>query len=91
MTVTIGNLTFDHASYDKKGDVLYLHVGKPREAADSDQTPEGHVVRLDEGGAVIGLTIVNARWLIDREGAITITMPEICRIEAKALEPALAA
>ncbi len=29
MTVKIGPLTFDHASYDEQGDVLYLHVGEP--------------------------------------------------------------
>ena len=47
MTVTIGSLTFDHASYDERGDVLYLHVGEPRDAAYSDETPEGHVLRFE--------------------------------------------
>jgi hypothetical protein len=41
MTVTIGSLTFDHASDDARGDVLYLHVGDPQEAAGSEETPEG--------------------------------------------------
>jgi hypothetical protein len=55
MTVTIGSLTFDHASYDARGDVLYLHVGDPQEAAGSEETPEGHVLRFDADGEVIGL------------------------------------
>jgi uncharacterized protein YuzE len=41
--------------------VLYLHVGVPTKAASSEETQEGHVVRYDEAGRVIGLTIVNAR------------------------------
>jgi uncharacterized protein YuzE len=90
MTVTVGNLTFDHTSYDKEGDVLYLHVGAPAAAAESDETPEGHVVRFDKGGAVIGLTIINAKWLIDRDGGVLVTLPDLKRIDAKDLEPALA-
>jgi Protein of unknown function (DUF2283) len=50
MTVKIGPLTFDHASYDEQGDVLYLHVGERHAAADSEETPEGHVLRFDEAG-----------------------------------------
>ena len=70
MTVTIGSLTFDHASYDARGDVLYLHVGDPQEAAGSEETPEGHVLRFDADGEVIGLTIINAKWLLERDHAI---------------------
>jgi uncharacterized protein YuzE len=90
MTITIGNLTFDHATYDERGDVLYLHVGERQEAADSLGTPEGHAVRYDGEGAVIGITIVNARWLLDRDGKITITIPERVDVTADALAPALA-
>jgi len=39
MTVKIGRLTFDHATYDSVGDVLYLSVGEPQAAADSEETP----------------------------------------------------
>lgn len=90
MTITIGKTTFDHSAYDEEGDVLYLHVGEPRAAAESDETPERHVIRLDEDGQVIGLTIINVRWLLDREGAVTVSLPERSRIEANELEPALA-
>jgi uncharacterized protein YuzE len=90
MTITIGNLTFDHATYDERGDVLYLHVRERQEAADSLGTPEGHAVRYDGEGAVIGITIVNARWLLDRDGKITITIPERVDVTADALAPALA-
>jgi uncharacterized protein YuzE len=90
MTVTIGDITFDGASYDERGDVLYLHVGERHTAADSVGTPEGHAVRYDTDGAVIGITIVNARWLLDRDRKITITMPKRVEVSADALAPALA-
>jgi uncharacterized protein YuzE len=90
MTVRIGNVTFDHATYDDRGDVLYLHVGERQPAADSLGTPEGHAIRCDDAGEVIGVTIVNARWLLDRDGEISITIPERIDVSADALAPALA-
>jgi uncharacterized protein YuzE len=91
MTVTIGSLTFDHASYDARGDVLYLHVGDPQEAAGSEETPEGHVLRFDADGEVIGLTIINAKWLLERDHAINVTVPEHVAVGPDALAEVLAA
>ena len=91
MKIRIGQLTFDHASYDGAGDVLYLHIGEPQPAAESEETPEQHLVRFDQDGNVIGLTIINAKWLLDRDGAIAVTLPGVQRIEADELEPALRA
>ena len=76
MNVTIGNLTFDQASYDADGDVLYLHIGKRRAAVDSEQTAEGHVLRFADDGQIIGLTVINARWLLERDGELPVTLPE---------------
>jgi uncharacterized protein YuzE len=91
MTVTIGSLTFDHATYDERGDVLYLHVGEPEDAAYSDETPEGHVLRFDAAGRVIGLTIINAKWLLERDGAVNVTVPEHVAVGRDQLAAALAA
>jgi len=90
MTVTIGSLTFDRASYDARGDVLYLHVGDPQEEAGSEETPEGHVLRFDAEGEVIGLTIINAKWLLERDHAINVTVPEHVAVAPDALAEALA-
>jgi uncharacterized protein YuzE len=90
MNVTIGNLTFDHASYDAEGDVLYLHVGERQAAADSEQTPEGHVLRFAPNGKIIGLTIINARWLLERDDELAVTLPEQVHVSPSALAPALA-
>jgi uncharacterized protein YuzE len=88
MTITIGTITFDHVEYDADGDVLYLSVGAPREAADSYGTVEGHDVRYDEAGRVIGLTLVNAKWILGRDGEVRVTIPN--RLSADALAPAMA-
>jgi hypothetical protein len=37
--------------------VLYLSVGTPQPAADSEETPEGRIVRYDEHDRVIGGTL----------------------------------
>jgi uncharacterized protein YuzE len=91
VTVRIGPLVFDHADYDPEGDVLYLHVGEPAEA-EGEETPEGHVVRFDPGTQrVVGLTLINARSVIDRDGRLIVTIPETVEASADELAPALAA
>lgn len=90
MTIWIGHHEFDHVSYDSEADVLYLHRGEPAEAAETLGTPEGHAVRVDPDGDVIGLTIVNAKWLAERDGQITITIPERIETAASDLASALA-
>ena len=50
----------------------------------SMSAPEGHATRYGADGALIGLTIVNARRLLDEDGVIVITLPER-RIETRDL------
>lgn len=97
MTVRLGALEFDDVSYDADGDVLYLSVGKPVAAEETLASPEGHAIRLNDAGEVIGITVVNAKWLAERDGRITVTFPQDAavpdRLETSAadLAPALAA
>lgn len=88
MTVHLGPWEFDHVVYDEERDVLYLSVGEPREPAHQEATPDGHLVRYDEHGDVIGITFVNAKWLMERDGEITI--PVRVPVPAGELAPALA-
>jgi uncharacterized protein YuzE len=89
--IKIGPLVFDNAEYDSEGDVLYLHVGHPQEA-EGEETPEGHVLRFEPGTQrIIGLTVINARWLLDRDGRLTVTIPETVEASADELAPALSA
>src|SRR5918992_3071754 len=90
MTVTIAGVTFDSHEYADRGDVLYLSVGTPREAARTVATPEGHAVDYHESGAVIGMVLVNVRLLLERDGAVTVTVPPD-RVVAAQIEPALVA
>ena len=87
MTIRIGTLSFDHVEYDANADVLYLSIGEPRMPAESLGTPEGHNIRYDETGDVIAITIVNAKWLLERDGEIKLTIPS--RVLAADLAPAL--
>jgi uncharacterized protein YuzE len=84
MSVMIANRSFDCVDYDEVADVLYLRVLGSDPEAVTDATPEGHAISWDEAGRVIGLTIVNAKWLLDRDGEITLTE----RIPASTLAPA---
>jgi uncharacterized protein YuzE len=90
MTVHVGPYEFDQVSYDSDGDVLYLRRGERQAAAETFSTPEGHAVRMDENREVIGITIVNAKWLVERDGKITITVPSLIETNADDLAAALA-
>jgi uncharacterized protein YuzE len=89
MTIRLGNHEFDDNVYDAVGDVLYLHKGEPVPAAETLATPEGHAVMLNDSGEIIGITIVNAKWLLERDGQITISIPERIEAPAQELAPAL--
>jgi uncharacterized protein YuzE len=89
--IKIGPVTFDHADYDADSDVLYLHVGEPQKA-EGEETPEGHVLRYAPGTQnIVGLTVLGARRLLDRDGNLTVTIPEPIEASADDLAPALAA
>jgi uncharacterized protein YuzE len=91
MNITIAGTTFDHHHYDPRGDVLYLNVGEPQRESGGLATDEGHGIHFDADGAVIGMTLVNVRWLLERDGELTLTWPQEHHLEAEALEPVLSA
>jgi uncharacterized protein YuzE len=97
MTIRVGEHEFDDVVFDADADVLYMHKGKPVPAQTTIAAAEGHAVMLDHTGEIIGITIINARWLAVRDGRITVTIPEIApqpgRLETSAedLAAALAA
>lgn len=95
--VRLGHHEFDDVSYDADVDVLYLSRGKPVAAKETLPSPEGHAIRLNDSGEIIGITIVNAKWLAERDGRITVSIPEShaglesLETSAEDLAPALAA
>jgi YD repeat-containing protein len=90
MTLTIGSVTFDRASYDRGADVLYLSVGDPATAVDFDESAEGHALRYDGEGRLVGITIVGASALLERDGEVVVTPPQL-RVERDELAAVLAA
>ena len=78
----INGLVFDRANYGADGDGLYLARRETTEASDAALTPEGHGIRYDGEGHVIRVTIINARWLLERDGHVTITLPQEVQLAA---------
>jgi uncharacterized protein YuzE len=89
MSVKIAGIEFDRVDYDRGADVLYLHVGEPGTAVDWGESEEGHALRYGPDGAIVGITIVDARRILEADGAIAITLPRQ-RIVASDLGPVLA-
>lgn len=71
----IGGLIFEHGNYDAENDVLYLGRTPSNKASWGEGTVEGHGVHFNDDGEVIRLTIVNAKWLLERDGYLKITFP----------------
>ena len=46
-------------------------------------------MRFDDDSNVIGITIVDAKWLLERDGKIGITVPEVIETSADDLAPVL--
>lgn len=88
LSIAFGGLIFDQADYDADGDVLYLARGEGGPASDAALTPEGHGIRYGPDGEVIGVTIINARFILDCDGH-TITLPPEVRLHEGVLAPAL--
>jgi len=89
MSVTIDNITFDRVDYDAAADVLYLHKGDPSTAVDFDSTPEGHALRFNAKGEIVGITLVSPRHWLEQEGHLSITLPHRLDVGA-ATRPVLA-
>jgi hypothetical protein len=75
LNIRIGQLVFDQGDYDEENDVLYLSIGPPK-PAEGEETPEGHFLRFEPGTQrIIGLTMMNPRWLLERDGRLVVTLP----------------
>lgn len=61
-------------SYEPMGDVLYLSSAHDDKRGAVQETPEGYAVRLGPDGQVTHMTLINARWLLDRDGELVATL-----------------
>jgi len=90
--LVIGEAHFDLYHYDAEADVLYLHVDAAANTTEWDGTDEGHGVRFDADGKLIHATLVNAEWLLNREGTLDVTPREggpTTRLPREVVEPLL--
>jgi hypothetical protein len=89
--IAVCGVRFTHASYDAHGDYLYLTKGVPLGPADGD-TREGHAVFLGDDERVICLIVNGARWHLDHDGAIDVTLRDgglTTRLPRNVVEPLL--
>jgi uncharacterized protein YuzE len=91
MRVSVGSYEFDEVRYDSECDVLCLRqLGSRGTTADIFHTPEGHLVYLDDAGAVTGITLIEANGLLERDGKVPVTLPSVIEPDADHLTQALA-
>lgn len=55
------------------------------------QAPKAHHLRFDAEGHLIGVTLLNAKRLLDHDGEIVLTLPERVEVGTEALDAALTA
>lgn len=91
MTIQFAGIPFDHVDYDREVDVLYLHVGDPSTAVEFDESPEGHHVRFDKDGKLVGITLLHPKSILEQDGKVTITIPERVEVDHEVLDEVLAA
>jgi YD repeat-containing protein len=84
MSLTIAAIEFDRIDYDRDADVLYLSSGDPQNAIDFDESPDGHALRYDGDGRLVGLTIVGARRLADAGRDVRVQAPVTLTADALA-------
>jgi hypothetical protein len=90
--LTIDEVAFDRYHYYEEGDVLCFHTGPAEWAVDFDETVEDHHLRFNASGRLLSLSILNARWLLDRDGAIDVTLRDsgpTTRLPREVVEPLL--
>lgn len=92
VAVAIDGVTFDRYHYDEVADTLCFHTGPTAWAVDFDETTEDHLMRFDRRGKLLSLTILNARWHLDRDGTIDVTLRDggpTTRLAREVVEPLL--
>ena len=92
VTVAIDDIAFDRYHYDEVADTLCFHAGPAAWATDFGETAEEHLMRFDRHGRLLSLTILNAGWHLERDGAIDVTLHDgglTTRLPCEVVEPLL--
>jgi len=87
VTVKLAQITYA-VRYDAEADVAYLRaLDHPGPVARTSATTDGHAVSFNEAGEIVGLTIMDAKRLVEEHRAIDAAEP----IDADELAPAVGA
>ena len=72
--VRVGPYSFRYVTYDASSDVLDVAMVAPRPGR-RERTPEAHFLRFDEEGRFFGITFMDARRQLEREGGVYVNLP----------------
>jgi uncharacterized protein YuzE len=81
-----GPFTFTYVTYDASSDVLYAGFEPQRRQGTRERTPEDDFLRYDEEGRFVGVTLVNPRSRLEREGEVNLSLPSGDRVRVQGLE-----
>ena len=90
MSLRAGPYTFSHVTYDAPSDVLYAAIDRPRPARAS-RLPRSTSSASTSEGRFFGLTLVNPREQLRREGAVYVSLPSGERVRVQGAEAAIRA
>ena len=85
MSLRAGPYTFNSVTYDAPSDVLYATMAGPRSGTRTE-TAESHILRFDERGRFFGITLVNPREQLAREGGVFVSLPSGERVRVQGAE-----
>jgi uncharacterized protein YuzE len=86
VSLRAGRYTFPYVTYDAPSDVLYASVQPQRSQGRRERTPEQHFLRYDDEGRFVGLTLVEPRSQLEREGAVYVSLPSGDRVRVQGIE-----
>jgi hypothetical protein len=90
VSLRAGPYTFSHVTYDPPSDVLYASIGRPRPGR-RVETPESHYLRFDSRDRFTGMILMNPRELLERDGAVHVSLPQGDRVRVQGIEPVVRA
>jgi hypothetical protein len=88
VSVRSGRYTFPWISYDPPSDVLHARLNRSPEAS-RERSPEGDMWSFDEHGRPTGVTVMEPRQRLERDGAVYITLPTGERERLQGIEAAM--
>ena len=88
VSVRSGRYTFPWITYDPPSDVLHARLNRSPEAS-RERSPDGDIWSFDEHGRPTGVTVIEPRERLERDGAVFITLPTGERERLQGVEAAM--